>query len=130
MRSTDFKLLICLAPRGYYIRGYSSSVITPEDPHMRSSNEFITPEVLAPEVIATAHHTTGSTAEDITPAHHTRGSTHEVIKWVITPEAPHLLITPEAPHLRLSHLLITPETLTSVAPTPEVITSEAIIKAH
>ena len=74
MRSIDFKLLICLAPRGYYIRGYSSSVITPEALHMRSSNGFV------------------------------------------TPEAPHLLVTPEA---------LTPE-----APTPEVITSEGIIKAH
>lgn len=51
MRSIDFKLLICLAPRGYYIRGYSSSVITPEAPHMRSSNGFVTPE--APHLLVT-----------------------------------------------------------------------------
>lgn len=88
MRSIDFKLLICLAPRGYYIRGYSSSVITPEALHMRSSHLLITPEAL-----------------------HMRSS-----NGFVTPEAPHLLVTPEA---------LTPE-----APTPEVITSEGIIKAH
>ena len=91
MRSIDLKFLICLAPRGYYIRGYSSSVITAEAPHTRSSNVFITPE-----------------------APHLRLSHLLITPEALTPGAPHLLITPEAltpgaPHLRPPHQRLSPK---------------------